>query len=115
MHSFRLQCQQFKLHRCGANLLKKFVQTSIKTCCVNYYSREISSDSIENQQFKAAVLYPKKQNLTLETLVLPDKAADGMVRFFTNHCLNNSFYGFAFYLKYSITDYRFVSASITAR
>lgn len=81
MHSFRLQCQQFKLHRCATNLLQKFVQTSIKTCCVNYSTAELSSapTNIENQQFKAAVLQPKKQNLTLETLVLPEKAADGMV------------------------------------
>lgn len=81
MHSFRLQCQQFKLHRCATNLLQKFVQTSIKTCCVNYSTTEVSSapNNFENQQFKAAVLQPKKQNLTLETLVLPEKAADGMV------------------------------------
>lgn len=82
MHSIRLQCQQFKLHRCASNLLQKFVQTSIKTCCVNHSTAEVSAstNNIENQQFKAAVLQPKKQNLTLETLVLPEKAADGMVR-----------------------------------
>lgn len=80
MHSFRLQCQQFKLHRCAgvANLLKTIVQPSIKTHYINY-SSEISSTNIECQQFKAAVLHPKKTNLTLETLVLPEKAADGMV------------------------------------
>lgn len=78
MHSFRLQ---FKLHRCGTSLFKNFVQTSIKTCCVNHSTGiSPSSTNIENQQFKAAVLHPKKQNLTLETLVLPEKAADGMVR-----------------------------------
>lgn len=83
MHSIRLQCQQFKLHRCATNLLNKFVQTPIKTCCVNYtteVSPSTTTINIENQQFKAAVLQPKKQNLTLETLVLPEKAADGMVR-----------------------------------
>lgn len=86
MHSFRLQCQQFKLHRCATNLLNKFVQTSIKTCCRTFSATEIpattttAATNIENQQFKAAVLHPKKQNLTLETLVLPEKAADGMVR-----------------------------------
>lgn len=82
MHSIRLQCQQFKLHRCAANLVQKFVQTSIKSGCVNYSTAEVSAatNNIENQQFKAAVLQPKKQNLTLETLVLPERAADGMVR-----------------------------------
>lgn len=82
MHSIRLQCHQFKLHRCATNLLQKFVQTSIKTCCANYSTAEVSAptNNLENQQFKAAVLQPKKQNLTLETLMLPEKAADGMVR-----------------------------------
>lgn len=83
MHSIRLQCQQYKLHRCAANLLRKFVQTSIKTSCANYSTAQVaaaSTNNVETQQFKAAVLQPKKQNLTLETLVLPEKAADGMVR-----------------------------------
>lgn len=83
MHSIRLQCQQFKLHRCAANLLQKFVQTSIKTSCANCSTAAVSAptNSIDNQQqFKAAVLQPKKQHLTLETLVLPERAADGMVR-----------------------------------
>lgn len=44
------------------------------------YSTEISATGIEDEQFKAAVLHPKKQNLTVETLVLPETAADGMVR-----------------------------------
>lgn len=119
MHSIRLQCQQFKLHRCATNLFQKYVQTSIKTGCVNYSTAELSAstNNVENQQFKAAVLQPKKQNLTLETLMLPEKAADGMVRNRNKQirvfpCIKKKL--FFYFSKFHHLLCRFVSASITA-
>lgn len=79
MNSLRQQCRPFNLYQNGTRILNKFVQPSIRALFVNY-STEISPTVTESQQFKAAVLHPKKQNLTVETLVLPEKAADGMVR-----------------------------------
>lgn len=58
--------------------MKKCVRSSI-TNIYKQYSTETTSTGIEHEQFKAAVLHPKKQNLTVETLVLPETAADGMV------------------------------------
>lgn len=60
---------------------------------MNYTTTEPNLNDAE--QFKAAVLHPKKQNLTVETLVLPDKAADGMVRkdlFFFGDCIFEIFH-----------------------
>lgn len=78
MHSFRLQCHRINFYRKRTSLLEKCVRLSITNSC-KQYSTETSSTGIEHEQFKAAVLHPKKQNLTVETLVLPETAADGMV------------------------------------
>lgn len=77
MHAIRLQCHRFNFHRNFTGLLEKYVKTSIKSGCLNYTTTDPNLN--EAEQFKAAVLHPKKQNLTVETLVLPEKAADGMV------------------------------------
>lgn len=76
MHSFRLQCHRINFYRKGTSLLKKCVRSSITNIYKQYST---TSTGIEHEQFKAAVLHPKKQNLTVETLVLPETAADGMV------------------------------------
>lgn len=87
MHSIRileLQCHRFNIYRKGTSLLKKYITSSLQTCSINKYSTDSLSTGTENRQFKAAVLQPKKQNLTIETLVLPDvieekNQYDGMV------------------------------------
>lgn len=73
------------------------------------YSTEISATGIEDEQFKAAVLHPKKQNLTVETLVLPETAADGMVRSNLIVCTNRIDKTFN---QISLIFHRFVLASI---
>lgn len=79
MHSLRLQCQRLHFYRNASILLEKCVNlTSIKNCYSNYCTAAISNLD-ETDQFKAAVLHPKKQNLSIETLVLPESTADGMV------------------------------------
>lgn len=78
MHSLRLQCSRFNLYRNTFSLLEKYAKPSITSCCSNFST--VLSNLDEADQFKAAVLHPKKQNLTVDTLVLPETAADGMVR-----------------------------------
>lgn len=39
-----------------------------------------ASEKNETDQFKAAILHPKKQNLVVETIVLPEATKEGMVR-----------------------------------
>lgn len=53
------------------------MKPSLIGCYSNFSTQSSSLD--ESDQFKAAVLHPKKQNLTIDTLVLPENAADGMV------------------------------------
>lgn len=77
MHSLRWQCQRLNFYRNATSLLEKYVKSAIKTCYSNYSTQTFSEKATD--QFKAAVLHPKKQNLTVETLVLPEAAADGMV------------------------------------
>lgn len=77
MHSLRLQCCRLNLYRNSFSLLKKYSKPSITSCCSKFSTQLSNLD--EADQFRAAVLHPKKQNLTVETLVLPETAADGMV------------------------------------
>lgn len=79
MHSFRLCCRRINFVRNTTCLLENHVKPLVKTSCLSNYSTE-SPKIDEADQFKAAVLHPKKQNLTIETLVLPESAASGMVR-----------------------------------
>lgn len=68
---------RLNLYRNTYFLLEKYVKPTIAKCYSNF---PIESANLEvADQFKAAVLHPKKQNLTIETLVLPETAADGMV------------------------------------
>lgn len=76
MNSLRLQCGKLNIYRNAFNLFEKCVKSSIRS-----YSSisSVQQSDIDAEEFKAAVLHPKKQSLAVETLVLPDKAADGMV------------------------------------
>lgn len=77
MHSLQLQCRRLNIYRNASCLLKKYVKSSIRTCYSNYSTAAVDINDVE--QFRAAVLHPKKQNLCVETLVLPETAASGMV------------------------------------
>lgn len=74
MNSFRLPYRKLNIYRNAFCLLENYVKSSIKTS----YSTEAANIN-DAEQFKAAVLQPKKQNLTIETLVLPEVADNGMV------------------------------------
>lgn len=78
MHSLRLCCRRIQYYRNTTCLLENHVKSLVKTRCSNYSTESLKIDEVD--QFKAAVLHPKKQNLTIETLVLPEIAASGMVR-----------------------------------
>lgn len=82
MHAIRLHCHRINFHSNVVRLLKNHVEPSIKNVYLNYSTTPPppSPNINDADQFKAAVLHPKKQNLTVETLVLPDTAADGMVK-----------------------------------
>lgn len=72
MHSIRLCVRPPHLYRTLTSLLTKQTKSSLNA----FYS---SSNIPETDQFKAAVLHPKKQNLTVESLVLTDEATDNLV------------------------------------
>ncbi|XP_031621650.1 quinone oxidoreductase-like protein 2 homolog [Contarinia nasturtii] len=88
MHTLRLQCQRLNLYQSASHLLEKYVKTSISACRSNLTTKSPNLDDTE--QFKAAVLHPKKTNLSIETLVLPETAADGMVRVGIDYCAINN-------------------------
>lgn len=77
MHSLRLLSNCSMLYRQLSILLEKNVKQNFSSF---YSSKEATETNInEAEQFKAAVLHPKKSNLNVETLVLPNTIADGMV------------------------------------
>lgn len=81
MHTFRLHFQSSKLCKQLTYSLSKKVKTNFRAFCTLKVTPE--SDLADFEQFKAAVLHPKKVNLNVETLVLPNAISDDMVRYFT--------------------------------
>lgn len=52
---------------------------ALRNCAFYSETKASISDSNETSQFKAAVLHPKKHNLTIETMILPQTAEENMV------------------------------------
>lgn len=58
-------------------MIKK--STALRNCAFYSETKTSIPNSNETSQFKAAVLHPKKHNLTIETMVLPQSAEENMV------------------------------------
>lgn len=99
----RLHYHRSYLYRQLSQYLVKNVKT--RTFCSTNAATET------NEQFRAAVLHPKKTNLSVETLILPDAIADGMVSNFHFQAIFNIFVSNDFCFSFCI---RFALASIIA-
>lgn len=78
MHSIRLHFQSSKLCKKLHSSLSKQVKLNSRAFCSVKVTPE--SDLADLEHFKAAVLYPKKVNLNVETLALPNAISDDLVR-----------------------------------
>lgn len=79
MFSVRSLNPRLCFHRKIHSLLENFI---VYTNNASYSDIRTSNEGEKNEtnQFQAAMLHPKKQNLVVETIVFPDAAKEGMVR-----------------------------------
>lgn len=81
MHSLRLYLQSSRLCKELTSALSRKVNPNYRAFCSIKVT--LDSDLADIEQFKAAVLHPKRVNLNVETLVLPNTISDNLVRYFT--------------------------------
>lgn len=80
MHSLRLYLQCSRLCKELTSAFSNKVNPNYRAFCSIKVTLE--SDLADIDQFKAAVLHPKRVNLNVETLVLPNVISDNLVRYF---------------------------------